>query len=159
MDTTRKTNTAQRPTGQLVGSPVITPKLQAHSRRLRPNRKLIIGTIIAVLLVGLTLWWFCFRGQQYIMPDRYQAVHMNNGQVFFGKLQNTNGDFLTLRDPYYTPESNDSDASGDRKQLSLVKVGEEVYGPERSVSIAKSTVQYWENLRTDSKILDAIKQQ
>lgn len=151
MDITRNPKVPQRSPVQSV----------APSRRFRPTRVHIATAIAVVLLVGVALWWLFFKGQQHIMSGRYQAVHLENGQIFFGKLQNTGGDFLTLRDPYYTPQlsTKADDKTPTQTQLSLIKVGEEVYGPERSVSIARSTVQYWENLRDDSKVIDAIKQQ
>jgi len=143
------TNVHQRPAAEPI---------QPH-RQFSPSRMHVIIIVIVVLLLGFAISWLYFKGQQRIMTDRYQAVHLENGQVFFGKLQNTNGKFLTLRDAYYTPlqEVKSDGKSETPAQLSLIKVGEEVYGPERSVSIALSTVQYWENLRADSKVIDAIK--
>lgn len=126
-------------------------------RRFKLGRNLvIIIAAVIVILLGAIIWWQFFSGQQRIMHDRYQAVHLQDGRVFFGKLQNTNGEFMTLLNPYYTDLKNSGDQAP--KQLSLIKVGDEVYGPERSVSVARSTVQYWENLRTDSKVIEAIKQ-
>lgn len=138
----------------------VTEPVQTH-RQFSPSRLQVIIAVVAILLLGFAISWLYFKGQQRIMTDRYQAVHLENGQVFFGKLQNTSGNFLTLRDAYYTPLQQVKPDSQQKTptQLSLIKVGEEVYGPERSVSIARSTVQYWENLRSDSKVIDAIKQQ
>jgi len=162
MDIIRNTNISPRPAGKPTGgSPAPSHPGDNSSRRFTLSRPAVIAIIVAVILLCALAWWFCIRGQQHIMSDRYQAVHLENGQVFFGKLQNTSGEFLTLRDAYYTPLQQPKPAGEQETptQLSLIRVGEEVYGPEQSVSIARSTVQYWENLRSDSKVIDAIKQQ
>lgn len=125
---------------------------------------LIVAGVSAVLALAVAWWLVNQSAQQSILGDRYQAVHLENGQVFFGKLQNTDGAFLTLKEAYYTPEqapvtSQSEQATVENTQLALIKVGEEVYGPERSVALRADSVRYWENLRSDSKFVEAITQE
>lgn len=94
--------------------------------------------------------------------DKYQAVFLDNGQVFFGKLKNTSGTYLTLEKAYYTQKQDLPDgASAEQKaatsnNVSLVKVGDEVYGPEGVMRIRSEQVLFWQNLRNDSKVAKAI---
>jgi hypothetical protein len=95
--------------------------------------------------------------------DRYQAVFLDNGQVFFGKLKNTDGTYLILENAYYTKKAEvPEDATEEQKaaieaNVSLAKVGKEVYGPESTLSIRAEQVLFWQNLTSDSKVSSAIK--
>lgn len=97
---------------------------------------------------------------QKIDTTKYQVVYLSNGQAYFGKLQNTAGDYLVMTTPYVaqavtiTNEAEKKDASS---QTTLVKASAQVYGPEESIAIKSSQVLFWQNLRDDSKITQAIK--
>jgi len=58
----------------------------------------------------------------------YQAVFMDSGQVFFGKMENGGSAYPLLRDVYYIGRQ----ASPDGKEVKaiLVKRGNEWHGPE-----------------------------
>lgn len=58
----------------------------------------------------------------------YQAVFLDNGQVFFGKLADTGSSFLTLRDIYYVQTMMERE----KKETSnvLVKRGSEWHNPD-----------------------------
>lgn len=124
---------------------------------------LVASIVAAATLIGLAGWWWQSGRALAVQGDRYQVVVMDDGQVFFGKLRTVSGDFLTLDDAYYTPQAIDSKnkdeaANTSNQPLSIIEVGEEVYGPERSLALDKSSVRYWQNLRADSKFVEAIKQ-
>lgn len=92
--------------------------------------------------------------------DQYQAVFLTNGQVYFGKLKGTSGSYLTLKDVYYI-QSNPQQAGGaasasPNPQLSLVQLGNEIHGPESQMQISSNQVIFWENLKGDSKVVEAI---
>ena len=40
----------------------------------------------------------------------------------------------------------------------LLKVSQQVYGPQDSIAIKSDQVSFWQNLRSDSKVTAAIKQ-
>jgi hypothetical protein len=40
-----------------------------------------------------------------------------------------------------------------------VKLGNEIHGPEQEMQISSSQVIFWENLKNDGKVVDAIKNQ
>lgn len=121
-----------------------------------------VGVVIVAILVAS---WFMFgRGVSPKVPatDRYQAVFLDNGQVFFGKLKNVDGEYLVLEEAYYTKKADvPEDATDEQKaaieaNVSLAKVGSEVYGPETTMSIRSEQVLFWQNLTKDSKVAQAI---
>lgn len=141
----------------------------APPRSMRPGKRgrrftrkqLISGCVIALAVVALILggYWYMHRNDQRIERNQYQAVFLNDGKVFFGKLQNINGQYITVTDAYYTQEQGASGGDGaaaSSPSVKLIKVGDETYGPEGSMSIESSNVLFWQNLRADSKVAKAI---
>ncbi len=61
-------------------------------------------------------------------PTEYQAVFLDNGQVFFGRLRDDGSSFLTLREVFYIKQQ----ASPDKKEVKslLVKRGSEWHAPD-----------------------------
>lgn len=59
---------------------------------------------------------------------KYQAIFLDNGQVFFGTLENSDGSFLLLKDVFYVQ----SRVNKDTKDVSniLLKRGQEWHGPD-----------------------------
>lgn len=94
--------------------------------------------------------------------DRYQAVFLDNGQAFFGKLKNVSGEYLIVENAYRAQSQQlPQDATEAQKQanannVSLIKVGKEVYGPENVVRIRAEQVVFWQNLEPNSKVSKAI---
>ena len=129
---------------------------------LRPNapkqsKKLAIITValIGLLLAGTLLWQ---KVNDHIMGNRYQAVFLDNGQVYFGKLHGyyTNRPYLT--DVYYfqaNGQSNSAQSSGG-SQL-LVKLGQEVHAPEGKLILNKDAILFVENLTDKGSVVEAIK--
>lgn len=130
----------------------------------RPTPLKLTALVAVAILIAVGAWWLLApHNQQRIADDRYQAVFLDDGKVFFGKLQNTDGHFLTLRDAYYTQTpasvSDDNTSLQTADQINLVKVGEEVYGPENSMAIRTDQVLFWQNLTADSQVAEAIRSQ
>jgi hypothetical protein len=144
------------------------PKTWAPSVAARPSRKkwpFFAGVVVAITVVLLVGWWLWSGTGNVQQPrgDRYQAVFLDNGQVFFGKLKNVKGEYLVLENAYYTKKQDvPENATPEQKaaienNISLAKVGSEVYGPETSMSIRSEQVIFWQNLKDDSKVSNAIK--
>ncbi len=89
--------------------------------------------------------------------DKWQAVFLNNRQVYFGKLKNENATYVTLSDVYYLQTATDLDQSQNTSaSLNLVKLGGEVHGPEDTIYIPKSSVLFWENMKDTSRVVKTI---
>lgn len=124
----------------------------------------VLATILAFMgIVGLAS-----RGYNSVTADHavngkeYQALFLTNGQVYFGKLSQTDSNYVKLTSIYYLqvqqqvqPPANSS-TSTQSPQVSLAKLGSELHGPEDSMYVAKAQVLFWENLKTDGKVAQAI---
>ena len=75
--------------------------------------------------------------------------------MYFGKLQNTSGQYLTLKN-VYTLQNNESENASADNTSNILQVSRQVYGPEDSMAIRADQVQFWQNLRDDSKVAQAI---
>lgn len=121
---------------------------------------LIIVVVIAVVLVGL--WWFGKLpvGSGEGASDKYQAVFLTNNQVYFGNLTRVNSDYPVLRDVFYLqvtqalqPAEQGAPAG---QNLSLIKLGGELHGPEDEMVINSEHILFYEDLKNDSPIVQKI---
>jgi hypothetical protein len=87
--------------------------------------------------------------------SEYQAVFLDNGQVFFGKLSDTGSSYLTLRDIYYVQTLTDPA----KKQTSniLIKRGSEWHNPE-FMRINSKHVVVIEPVGADSQVAQLIRE-
>lgn len=119
----------------------------------QPGALMITAAIVVVgALLGLML--LVPKGER-INASQYQVVYMTSGQAYFGKLQNTGGDYLVLKSPYTAQEIKANDEKS-QPQTTLVKVSQQAYGPEDVMSLKSDQVLFWQNLRSDSKVAKAI---
>ena len=86
--------------------PTMNISSQKNTRK-KLSPKAIIGAIIAlVVLIG---GWYLFSSvfnSARIDSGKYQAVFLSNGQVYFGKLSDSMGEYMYLKDIYYV-QAND----------------------------------------------------
>jgi len=82
---------------------------------------------ILFLLAGPGLLSGC-GGSDLKFPTEYQAVFLDNGQVFFGRLEASGPAYLTLRDVFYIQRVEESEKKEARNIL--VKRGSEGHGPD-----------------------------
>lgn len=122
-------------------------------------------SVAFVALIGLVLF---VPPAQRIDTNTYQVVYLANGQAYFGKLQNTNGRFLVMKTPYTmqdvkTPSQEVVDADTAKEtepqtSTTLIKVSGQVYGPDESIALKAEQVVFWQNLRDDSKVSQALRE-
>jgi len=106
------------------------------------------------LLAGLGLLAGC-GGSDLNFPTEYQAVFLDNGQVFFGRLESGGSGFLTLRDVFYVQRLNEADKKEARNIL--VKRGSEWHGPE-FMRINSRHVVLIEPVAPDSRVAQLIRE-
>lgn len=122
--------------------------------------------VIALAVIGWLLWQKSQNTGMAIDSNKYQAVFFTNGQVYFGKLQPYNSEYLKMTDIYYlqtqsdkdTDSKNPQETSNDQSNVQLIKLGDEVHGPEDQMVISKDQVLFYENLKTDGKVAQSIEQ-
>lgn len=118
-------------------------------------------TILALSLVLL------FRSSnpneaKYIVDNKYQAVFLNNGQVYFGKVTAMNNKYFSLQNVFYlnsssnSSDSNKSTTDTSSNNFTLVKLGCELHGPYDQMVINREQVTFWENLKDDGQVVKTI---
>jgi len=96
--------------------------------------------------------------------EGYSAVFLANDQVYFGKLASRGG-VLILKDVYYIrldqtqPQiDKNSDSAAAQPQLTLVKLGDQIHGPEDEMRINTDQVLFIERIKDDSTVVKGILQ-
>lgn len=148
----------QRPRTMDIATPRPNQSATLRSRRHFSRRQLIMTFVCIMAVIAAVIGWKLYqhRNDQVLMQDRYQVVYLTTGQVYIGKLQNTEGEYMTLKN-VFTLQGKSASTQGSDSSSDLVQVTRQVYGPEDSMAIHTSQVQFWQNLRTDSKVTQAIK--
>lgn len=117
----------------------------------------LIAAVVALLAVGGSP-----NQSKYIKSDKYQAVFLTNGQVYFGHIKNINSDFINLSNIYYLQSSgsNSSTASPTtaNNNVTLIKLGCELHQPYDQMLINTSQVSFWENIQSDGQVGKGIAQ-
>lgn len=164
-----KTQTNQQP--QTQSAPAPAPRVANNASNGSGNRKIfaiIISAIVAVALIaGLALLWQMKDNTTStstgVETDKYQALFMTNGQVYFGHLSNLDAGYAQLTDVYYLqvqqavqPAADKKDAT-EQPKVSLTKLGNELHGPTDKMHISRDQILFWENLKDDSTVVKAIK--
>ena len=95
--------------------------------------------------------------------DSYYAMFLSNGQVYFGKVSMDNKDYTVLHDIYYLQVSNPLQqvpppGTEQQPQLTLVKLGNELHGPKDYMKINNQQIIFVEELKNDSRVVEAIVQ-
>lgn len=126
---------------------------------------LVMLFCIAIVLLGVTLLAILIKEpneSKYINEDELQAVFLDGGQVYFGSIGELNDEFLRLHNIYYLrvdqqvqPEQEGQQAE---QQISLAKLGCELHGPHDMMIINRDKVIFWENLKDDGQVTQAVKQ-
>jgi hypothetical protein len=146
--------------------PASTQQIANKKRGCFPAMKMAsVGLLYLVTILILVLVsYLVFGGNKtqsqgkFADTTKMQAVFLNGGQVYFGNIKTLNNQYLRLNNIYYlkvnqTVQPNGQTTTGD---VSLVKLGCELHGPEDSMVINQSQVIFWENLKTDGQVAKAV---
>lgn len=126
----------------------------------RGKGKQTIGIILGIIFLFLFVVFFVFLFLRLQMNDLqsretdYQAVFLDNGQVYFGKLVEKRGDFYRLKEVYYVQQG----AANLQLDMDfkILKLGNEVHGPEDFMDINQQHILFVEDMKSDSKVVQAI---
>lgn len=123
----------------------------------------VAGLVLALVIIvgGLVFTQKAQFNGNLVKKDQYQAIFLTNNQVYFGKIKAISDESVTMSDVYYLqvqqsvqPDAKDKTAAD--QQLSLAKLGGELHGPEDTMFLNRDQVLFWENLKNDSKVVQAI---
>ncbi|MEK7110959.1 MAG: hypothetical protein AAB856_00035 [Patescibacteria group bacterium] len=87
--------------------------------------------------------------------DGYWAVYLDSGQVFYGKKDKSDKNYVVLSNVFYYHPAIKLTKSGN---VRLVKVGTEIHQPQDFVYVSKVHIDRQEQLSADSKVVEAIRQ-
>ncbi len=143
-----------------------------------PKKKPWLGIFLFVLfIVGGAGGWYWWKmqptgadvltglqeetdtGQVAVPTGTYQAVFLDNGQTYFGAIEERapKSGYIRLTNVYYLDfRQNPQDTTLPANELKLVKLGGEVHGPDNYMDINENHILFTEDLRTDSKVAQAI---
>lgn len=116
-------------------------------------KKPVVSPWVLLIIVVIALLGIGFAAKDKLFPkakqERFQAVFLTNGQVYFGKLKS--GDkYSVMTNIWYL--QNGSSAN----QISLVKLGNELHGPMDKMEINNSQILIIEDLKSDSQVVQKI---
>lgn len=122
---------------------------------------LLFSVAVLVIAIALSL---VFGGTtpeaKFVSKDKYQAVFLNGGQVYFGKILKLNDQYMTVADIYYLRVNQQvqpgQQQSANQNDISLVKLGCELHGPQDAMVINREQVVFWENLKDDGQVAKAV---
>jgi hypothetical protein len=151
-------------------APAGAPQRPAHSgKKVRGKGMRIISAVLLIsvaLLVAALAVYVATGGNknesEYVKDDKFQAVFLNGGQVYFGKIRDLNEQFITMDNIYYlrvneqVQPDTDEQNQGAQQDISLAKLGCELHGPEDFMVINHEQVTFWENLKDDGQVAKAI---
>lgn len=119
------------------------------------GRMVMLICIIAVITIAASVYvrYRNIIDYQTERSEKYFAVYVDNGQVYFGHLVNESTNYPELTDIFYLKQADGTS----KTQYSLVKLGKELHGPKDQIVFNLQHVLYWEELDSDSAVLAAIK--
>jgi hypothetical protein len=91
--------------------------------------------------------------------SKYQAVFLNNGQVYFGYIKDLNSSYIEMTNIFYLTQGGSSSSSSSNSNYSLVKLGcQQIHDPLDQMVINRDQVTFWENLNPSGKVVSSINQ-
>lgn len=95
----------------------------------------------------------------YVDETQYQVVTLVDKQAYFGKINKISKDYIVMSDIFYI-QGTEGQAEGQATNgTTLIKRGcLEIHKPQDQMYIYRDQVDFWENLRSDSKVSQAISQ-
>jgi hypothetical protein len=128
---------------------------------------LILGSALLLAAVSLYLGLGGGSNTEYKKVDtsKYQAVFLNGGvtsgsvsySTYFGHITKLNDKYMVLDNVYYLTDQ--STSSGQNSNPQLTKLGcQQLHSPYDEMVINRTQIAFWENLKDDGKVVQAIKQ-
>jgi len=146
------------------------PKKVAHGGHKKRSRSRLVTIVsivlsILILLVIIIFSWSSMTKTSGtgIDANTYQAVFFEDGSVYFGKLESFNDDYYKMTGAYY-PQTQTTQDDGTQQvatdsNTTLLKLSNQVHGPDELMYISKDKVLFFQNLTSDSQVTRLIEQQ
>jgi hypothetical protein len=158
-----------QPTGPAAGHSAAPAAQSARKqisglRNLGPLAFVQVALLFSVTVLLIAVVWFIALGggkseNSYVDDSKLQAVFLNGGQVYFGDINNLNSDYLSMSNIYYlrvNQQVQPNQSTSNANDVSLVKLGCELHGPQDNMVINREQVIFWENLKDDGQVAKAV---
>jgi len=128
-------------------------------------KKIFISTILIFVLLLIFITAFLWQNgtirntiQLLEYRDSYQAVFLNNGQVYFGNIAELTNEYVFLEDPYSikVQQKETAEEESAQSEIKLLSIEDEFYKPEGYMLIKKSEILFIEELKDSSQIINII---
>jgi hypothetical protein len=120
----------------------------------------IVGSALLIAAVALFLGLTNSGNEsKKVNTKEYQAVFLNNGQVYFGKVKDLNAKYVDLTNIFYIENNsqNTGTTSAQNTNYTLRKLGTtELHAPEDEMIINRDQVTFWENLKDSGQVVQKI---
>ncbi|PID99126.1 hypothetical protein CSA80_03365 [Candidatus Saccharibacteria bacterium] len=121
---------------------------------------------VAILMFLLTMLFMRKDAKDgefaFVSDKQYQAVFLNNGQVYFGKVTAMGDQYIKLAGVYYLTQNATTGANGQQQttgDYTLVKLGcQQIHSPTDRMFINRSQVTFWENIESDGRVARSIQE-
>jgi hypothetical protein len=161
----RTETSAQHPGG--AGVAPHSPKSSKLKGKFGLDKIAQVGFLAAVAILVLAVLFSVVLNKNeskeasYVDEGKLQAVFLNGGQVYFGKISDLNSKYLKISNIYYLRvnqqvQPNQQNTNASQNDISLVKLGCELHGPQDDMVVNREQVIFWENLKTDGQVAKAV---
>ncbi len=148
-------------TNSQSGKPAEVKKIRFLNRWLKRGYTALLfsGTGLIIALVLYLALSGPVNESKYIKDNQFQAITLTNGQAYFGRITNLNAEFVRIGDVFYLRQNQNLQSqkpNPSTSNLSLVKLGCELHGPDDEIVIGRDQLVLWENLKNDSAVVKKI---
>ena len=139
------------------------------SKKFKPSKDSKLGKIltiaVAIVVAGLIIFAIATMAgangsseKKLVNKSKLQAVFLNTGQVYFGKITQLNSKYLVVTNIYYLQSANANGGGNNNAQsnLTLIKLGCELHEPYDQMTINRDQVTFWENLQDNGQVAKAV---
>ncbi|NDC22098.1 hypothetical protein EBZ57_01860 [bacterium] len=143
--------------------------VHAGSKKFKPSKDSKLGKIltiaVAIVVAGLIIFAIATMTgangsseKKLVNKSKLQAVFLNTGQVYFGKITQLNSKYLVVTNIYYLQSANANGGGNNNAQsnLTLIKLGCELHEPYDQMTINRDQVTFWENLQDNGQVAKAV---
>ncbi|NQU77649.1 hypothetical protein HQ544_03050 [Candidatus Falkowbacteria bacterium] len=139
------------------------PKMRPKNKKSPRGLLILIIVVVVIVVAGFLITKVTGIGPSFSASSGdWQATFLINGQVYFGHVVKETKDSVVLRDIYYLrvtePLQQGEEATEKSNELSLIKLGNELHGPEDEMRIVRNNILFIEDLKPDSKVSIAIEE-
>lgn len=114
-----------------------------------------LGTILLFVIgIGLLGGVARFVYDQFGPGNEYQAVLLTTGDVYFAKVNDGFGRYVTLRDIYY-PQVNQTEGV-QSPDIQLIKFGNEIHRPQSEIKVNRDHIIMIQPLAADSPVIAVV---